>query len=129
MATTEEIDRVRRAIEQGWSEATCAPGQWNPDLPAQGQCEVSSFVAWSHLGGDLVLGQVFRHGEFQEHHYWNRLDGIDVDLTRSQFGDAHRIDEVMAMTAEEVRSKRSEIHAELAARIELLATEVDRHLA
>lgn len=128
MATPEEIDRVRQAIERSWSEATCAPGQWNPAVPAQGQCEVSSFVAWTHLGGDLVLGQVFRNGEFQEHHYWNRLDGVDVDLTRAQFSDEHRIEEVVAMTPEEVHAKRPEIHAELAGRIELLESEVARHL-
>ena len=129
MATTSEIERITQAIAACWSETTCAPGQWNPELPAQGQCEVSSFVAWTHLGGELVLGEVFRHGEFQEHHYWNRLDGVDLDLTRKQFGDEHRIDEVMAMSPADVQAKRPDIHEELAARIELLESDVAQRLS
>jgi len=129
MATDAEIQRITDAIAACWSEATCAPGQWNPELPAQGQCEVSSFVAWTHLGGSLVLGKVFRNGEFQEHHYWNRLDGVDLDLTNEQFGAEHRIDEVMAMNADAVRVKRPDIHEELAARIELLESEVAKRLS
>ncbi len=128
MTLATRLDDVSNAIARSWSEATCAPGQWNPDVPAQGQCEVSSFVAWSHLGGELVLGEVFVHDEFQEDHYWNRLDGTDVDLTSAQFSQEHHIEEVTAMSSDEVRSKRPEIHAELAARIDLLAAEVDRHL-
>jgi hypothetical protein len=38
------------------------------------------------FGGQLLEAEVhFHDGSPQGFHYWNRLDGVDVDLTREQF--------------------------------------------
>lgn len=44
------------------------------------------------LGGDLIRGEVTIGGEFCDYHWWNRLaTGIEIDLTREQFGPDHVI--------------------------------------
>jgi hypothetical protein len=38
------------------------------------------------FGGELLEAEVhFRDGSRQGFHYWNRLNGVEVDLTREQF--------------------------------------------
>ena len=86
---------VIRAIRASWSRETSAdPDHWTVENPAKGHCDVSSFVAWEQLGGDLVLAQAFANGELQEHHYWNRIAGEDLDLTREQFEDDVEVREI-----------------------------------
>ena len=85
-------ERVFKAIRDSWSPETCGePEKFSPDNPSWQQCDASAFVAWEHLGGDLVLGKVFLDGERTEHHYWNRIDGEDFDLTREQFQNGENI--------------------------------------
>ena len=46
------------------------------------------------LGGDLCLAEVHRpDGTTQGFHWWNRLAGVDIDLTREQFGDDELVQE------------------------------------
>jgi hypothetical protein len=40
------------------------------------------------LGGELLEAEVhFRDGRRQGFHYWNRLDGVEIDLTGDQFNE------------------------------------------
>lgn len=71
---------VAAAVRAGWSPATAAPGKWDQTLSAAGQCAVTALVVQDLLGGSLLRGTVGG-----ESHYWNRVDGADVDLTREQF--------------------------------------------
>lgn len=72
--------RLALAVRAAWSPATAAPGQWNPALPAAGQCAVTALVVQDLLGGGLLRGTASGRS-----HYWNSVDGTDVDLTREQF--------------------------------------------
>jgi len=72
--------RLTRAVREAWSRATAAPGQWDPALPAAGQCAVTALVVQDLLGGDLLRATIAGRS-----HYWNRVAGADVDLTREQF--------------------------------------------
>ena len=109
---------VIEAIEASWSSSTSGvPDEWSQSNPAKGHCDVSSFVAWEHLGGDLVLGQVHLGGEFQEYHYWNRIDGVDLDLTRSQFRAGEIITEKTVLEADYLAGNQDAIRPEVAARI------------
>jgi len=39
------------------------------------------------LGGELICGEVLVNGEHRDYHWWNRLaTGVEIDLTREQFG-------------------------------------------
>lgn len=83
------LDDVTRAVRASWGVDTCDPADradWRPDNPARGQCGVTALVLQDLLGGDLVLGEVHVAGERTGYHYWNRLDGAEVDLTLGQFG-------------------------------------------
>ena len=121
---------IYEAIRASWSADTSAtPEQWSAANPAKGQCDVSSFVAWEHLGGALVLGQVFVNGDQTEHHYWNRIAGVDLDLTHEQFDGSEDIREVALVTSEEIEAKRDTMRPELAARLALLRQRVSRRLA
>ena len=61
---------------------------WTPDNPARGQCAVTALVVHDLLGGELLEAEVRDpDGSPQGFHYWNRLAGVDVDLTLSQFRD------------------------------------------
>jgi hypothetical protein len=46
------------------------------------------------LGGDLCVAEVhYPDGTRQGFHWWNRLAGVDVDLTREQFGADEMVQE------------------------------------
>ena len=125
-----ELPTVRVAIEASFAAPTAAsPGRWSADNPASGHCDVASFVAWEHLGGDLVLGEVHRtDGTFQEHHYWNRVDGVDVDLTRDQFRCGEVITETQVLSAGYLRDNQDALKADVRERIARFREVVAAHL-
>jgi hypothetical protein len=55
---------------------------------------VTALVVHDLFGGELLEAEVhFRDGSRQGFHYWNRLDGVEVDLTREQFSRREVIQE------------------------------------
>lgn len=123
--TLAERSAVIEAIEASWSAATSAtPDEWSEDNRGKGQCDASSFVLWEHFGGELVLGQVFVDDDMTEHHYWNRIDGVDIDVTRAQFTGKETITEVKMLDGEALRANQATMRAELADRIALLRSAV-----
>jgi hypothetical protein len=83
------LEAVEAAVRRSWSIESCDPTDaptWTASNPAQGQCAVTALVVRDLIGGQLLEAEVlFRNGTRQGFHYWNRLAGIDVDLTREQF--------------------------------------------
>lgn len=121
---------VMQAIQQSWNRETAAePQNWTAQNPAKGHCDVSSFVAWEHLGGELVLGEVFIDGERSEYHYWNRIDGEDLDLTESQFSGIEDVQETSVLTTDFLLENRQAMRPELMARIDQFRSLVDANLA
>lgn len=119
---------VAEALRRSWSPESCVHESWDADNPAKGQCEPSSFVAWEHLGGSLVLGQVFIDDEFSEHHYWNRINGEDIDFTADQFDQRHEIREVAVLTSDELQARQHEMRPDFKARIDVLRRAVALHM-
>lgn len=82
---------LESAIRASWSLETCDPTDvpfWTPAEPSRGQCAVTALVVHDLLGGDLLEAEVdHADGSHQGFHYWNRFAGVDVDLTRRQFGN------------------------------------------
>ncbi len=112
------------AIRASWSAATCAEDDWQEDNPSKGQCEPSSFVAWRYLGGDLVLAKVLVGGEQVEHHYWNRIDGEDLDLTREQFTNGEVVEEMRVLPSDLLAENMFTMKADMLRRIELMSERV-----
>ncbi len=115
---------VIAAIRSSWSAETCAHETWGEDNPARGQCEPSSFVAWRYLGGDLVLASVLVDGEQVEHHYWNRIDGEDIDLTREQFVNGEVVEEIQVLPDEFLAANMSTMKPVMLRRISVLSERV-----
>lgn len=88
--TLNSFDDIERAIRRGWGADTTTPAHrpdWTPDNPARDQCGVTALVVHDLLGGELIRGEVHVDGAWVDYHWWNRLGlGIEVDLTREQFG-------------------------------------------
>lgn len=73
--------QLRPKLRRAWSRKTSYwPERWSPQAREVGQCAVTALAIREALGGLIVEGEV--HGE---RHYWNRIDGEDVDLTFGQF--------------------------------------------
>ena len=76
--STDDLARFRKALEASWSLDSST--LWTEDKPAAGQCGVSALVAHDHFGGEILKT---RFGAIW--HFYNRIDGVRVDFTASQF--------------------------------------------
>lgn len=120
---------VFQIIRDSWSAETSGNSlEWSPDNPSWQQCDASAFVAWEHLGGELVLGKVFLNGQETEYHYWNRIDGVDFDLTRDQFIDGQDIEEVEVLSNSFLQQNASSMKPEVLQRITILRHKVNEAL-
>jgi hypothetical protein len=88
-------DDLRRHFLAAWGADTCYPDlseEWTSDNPSRDQCGMTALVVQDILGGELILAEVHVDGAKVGHHYWNRLpDGVEIDLTRSQFRRGEQI--------------------------------------
>jgi len=88
---------IEAALRASWAADTCSPDDveragWHPDNPAWGHCDITALVLHDLLGGELMLGEVWRGAERHGYHWWNRLaSGVELDLTRSQFVDGQEV--------------------------------------
>src|SRR5690349_24811046 len=83
MTTQSEIER---AIELSWSiETTYCVHDYAARDPAWGNCAVTALLLQELLGGELMQGWATGPGQPGTAHYWNRIDGSDLDLTWRQF--------------------------------------------
>jgi hypothetical protein len=89
------LGAIEAAVRQSWRVETCDPidvPNWTVANPSRGQCAVTALVVRDLLGGELLEAEVhYPNGERQGFHYWNRLPGLDLDLTADQF----KIDELV----------------------------------
>ena len=72
--------RLRSALRASWSLETAS--QWSVENPANGQCNVTAALVY-----DLFGGEVLRTRCADVWHYYNRIDGVRMDLSDSQFTD------------------------------------------
>ena len=76
--TANKIENLRTALFSSWSNKSST--LWKAECPALGQCGVTALVAQDILGGDILKTP------FDDiWHYYNRIDGKNVDFTESQF--------------------------------------------
>lgn len=89
------LSDIERAVRSSWSAETCTPeyrSRWSGGNPARDQCGVTAMVLNDLLGGELVRGEVYAGGKHVDYHWWNRLGmGVDIDLTREQFGPGETV--------------------------------------
>lgn len=71
---------VRMALRKAWSIETAQ--QWSAENPANGQCNVTAALIHDLFGGEVLRTRM--EGIW---HYYNRINGVRMDLTDSQFTD------------------------------------------
>ena len=83
------LEQIERALRDSWGSDTCDAhdvDHWTPEHPSTGQCAATAYVVNDYLGGQLLGAEVRNpDGSLQGHHYWNLIDGVEVDLTLEQF--------------------------------------------
>lgn len=83
-----ELEQILRRC---WSPETSAdPAGWTNSNPSVGQCAVTALVVQDYLGGDIVWAAV-PVGQKTVSHYFNRIDGKEIDLTREQFAPGTQV--------------------------------------
>ena len=82
----ENISNLELALRNSWNRETSAdPKNWSEKNPSFGQCAVTALVVQDYLGGDIVNSLVDLGNQKTESHYFNLINGQEVDLTREQF--------------------------------------------
>lgn len=80
------LGRLHEALLHAWSRETAFPAfrdKWSSSNPAAGQCNITAMIVHDLFGG--TIHRVRLEGGMT--HYFNKIDGIYVDLTSSQFLD------------------------------------------
>lgn len=76
--------KFKKALAKSWGKDTSyhkdAP-KWTSENPALGQCAITALLFNEYFGGKIFSGV----SETGIVHYWNRIFGIKVDLTKQQF--------------------------------------------
>lgn len=80
------LARLHASLQAAWSAATSYDAQaWSRANAASGQCAVTACVVQDYLGGDIVWAEAQLPDGGRVSHFFNVLDGKEVDLTRGQF--------------------------------------------
>lgn len=72
-------------------ETSSDPKNWSRDNPAWGQCAVTVLIVNDYLGGEIVWAEAKLPDGRGISHYFNLIDGKEVDLTRRQFPEGTAI--------------------------------------
>ena len=102
-----ELAAIRTDLHRHWrAETSFSPAEWTPDRPSFGQCAVTSMIIYDRFGGEIL--RTVNQGVV---HYWNRVDGIEVDLTRDQFDTWAPEDEIVTVDRADLASSGPTIAA------------------
>ena len=72
--------------EKGWEEMTVfMRSQWNPNNKCEGQYNSTSLLVQEYFGGDIISYPNPNGGVEKKGHWFNRINGVDIDLTSDQF--------------------------------------------
>lgn len=76
--------KFKKALVKSWGKETAyhkdAPN-WTIENPALGQCAITALLFNEYFGGKIFSGV----SETGIVHYWNKIFGFKVDLTKQQF--------------------------------------------
>ena len=78
------LHKLYAVLRQSWKAETAyrsCQGEWVPTDPSYGQCAITAMLVYDMFGGSIHRIRV----EGGETHYFNKIDGYYVDLTREQF--------------------------------------------
>jgi len=80
-----DINQLEKILEKCWTKETSLDSEnWIPENPSWGQCAVTACVVNDYFGGKIVWANVNMSGQ-DISHYFNSIEGKEIDLTRKQF--------------------------------------------
>lgn len=93
--------KLQKAIKKSWGIDTAYKDdipKWSTDNPSAGQCAVTALIIHDYFGGQIYSG-VSHDGVV---HYWNKVHGIKIDLTRNQFKETKIFSNIIQWKAEDL---------------------------
>lgn len=78
------LHKLYAVLRQTWKAETAYPScqaEWVDDDPSYGQCAITATLVYDLFGGSIHRIKVDGGGT----HYFNKIDGHYIDLTREQF--------------------------------------------
>lgn len=73
--------KVLQALQRSWRKETALHGKGKDGSP-ENQCLVTAMVIQDWFGGYILTNNIKG-----KRHYWNLLDGKEIDYTQDQFDD------------------------------------------
>jgi len=95
------LSAVDLAVRSAFAEDFCAEGDlpfWSEDNPARGHCAIAALTMHDLFEGDLLVATAERDGIQTGYHYWNRLPGLDGEMSGDQFLPGEVVGEPTAVT-------------------------------
>lgn len=80
----QNLGGLYEVLRKCWSKETAYPScqaEWVESDPTYGQCAITAMLVYDMFGGTIHRIRVSGGGT----HYFNRIDGHYIDLTREQF--------------------------------------------
>lgn len=81
-------------LKQFCTQETCYPkikNMWTEENSFWGHCAIIALYMYNQYGGSIFCGNLV--GD-KLTHYWNRIDGVDMDFTREQFKSSVKFENV-----------------------------------
>ena len=80
------LSNLEMALTDAYSKDTSSDStNWSPENPAMGQCAVTALIVNDYFNGKIVWANALLPDGKNISHYFNNIDGIEIDLTRKQF--------------------------------------------
>lgn len=87
-----KLEKIKKILLKSWTKETSYyPTEWNKLKPSLGQCAVTALIINDYFGGEIVWAEVLLPNGQKISHYFNFIDGKEVDFTCSQFPDGTQI--------------------------------------
>ena len=81
-----DIKILHKALLKSWRrETSYTPQKWDALTPSSGQCSPTALIVQDYFGGSIVWAEVLLPDGEKVDHYFNIVEGKEIDLTRNQF--------------------------------------------
>ncbi len=85
---------LEKALRISWSrETSYCPDEWNESNSSFGQCAITALIVNDYFGGEIVWAEAVLPDSQKVSHFFNYINGKEVDLTRAQFPEGAVIPE------------------------------------